>query len=272
MTTTLKKLIEDAWVDRQLLDYKDYQDAIATVILKLNKGQLRASDPIGNRWHNNDWIKRAIVLYFAIQNMEEIEVGPFVFHDKIKLKTDFKESGVRVAPQGLVSYGAFLGKEVIIMPSYVNIGAYVDEGTLINTYATIGSCAQVGKNVHISGGVRIGGVLESLQGSPVIIENNCFIGSRAVIIDGIRVKEEAIIDANVVLNSFTKIIDVTGPQPIEHKSVIPERSVVIAGSYTKKFSAGEYQVPCALIIGKRKESTDKKLSLYEALREHNLGL
>lgn len=271
MTSELKKLIQDAWEDHQLLEYKDYQDAIETVILKLNKGQLRAADPIGNRWHNNEWIKKAVTLYFALQSLEEIEFGPFVFHDKMKLKTDFKESGVRVVPNGLARYGAFLGKGVIMMPSFVNIGAYIDEGTMIDTWTTVGSCAQIGKNVHVSGGVGIGGVLEPMVDSPVIIEDNCFIGSRCTIVEGVLVKEEAVIGANVVLTSSTRIIDVSGSEPVEHSAFIPARSVVIPGSYTKKFPAGEYQVPCALIIGKRKDSTDKKLSLNDALREYKVA-
>lgn len=270
MTTDLKKLIEDAWEDRQLLEYKDYQDAIETTILKLDRGEFRVAEPIGNRWHVNEWIKKAVILYFPIRKMQVIEAGPFVFYDKMKLKTDFKESGVRVVPHGLARYGAFLGKGVIMMPSYVNIGAYVDEGTMIDTWATVGSCAQIGKNVHLSGGVGIGGMLEPVQASPVIIEDNCFIGSRCVVVEGVHIEAEAVLGANVILTASTKIIDVTGDTPVEYKSFIPTRSVVIPGSYTKKFPAGEYQVPCALIIGKRKESTDKKTSLNHALREHNV--
>jgi 2,3,4,5-tetrahydropyridine-2-carboxylate N-succinyltransferase len=272
MTAQLKQLIEDAWEDRQLLEYKDYQEAIETVILKLDQGELRVAEPIGSRWHINEWIKKAVILYFPIRKMEVIEAGPFVFHDKMKLKTNYKDLGVRVVPHGLARYGAFLGKGVIMMPSYVNIGAYVDEGTMVDTWATVGSCAQIGKNVHLSGGVGIGGVLEPLQAAPVIIEDNCFIGSRCIVVEGVHVQEEAVLGANVVLTASTKIIDVSGPEPVEYKSIVPARSVVIPGSYTKKFPSGEYQVPCALIIGKRKESTDKKTSLNEALREHQVAV
>jgi len=272
MATEFKKLIESAWEDRQLLEYKEYQDAIETVILKLDKGELRVAEPIGNRWHVNELVKKAVILYFPIRKMKVIEVGPFVFHDKMKLKTNYKELGVRVVPHGLARYGAFLGKGVILMPSYVNIGAYVDEGTMVDTWATVGSCAQVGKNVHLSGGVGLGGVLEPIQAAPVIIEDNCFIGSRCIVVEGVHVESEAVLGANVVLTASTKIIDVTGDQPIEYKSFVPSRSVVIPGSYTKRYPAGEYQVPCALIIGKRKESTDKKTSLNDALREHNVAI
>ena len=272
MTTELKKLIEDAWEDRQLLEYKDYQDAIETTILKLDKGELRVAEPIGNRWHVNHWIKKAVILYFPIRNLQVIEAGPFVFYDKMKLKTNFKEAGVQVAPQGLARYGSFLGKGVILMPSYVNVGAYVDEGTLVDTWATVGSCAQIGKNVHLSTGVDIGGSLETAQASPVIIEDNCFIGSRSIVTEGIHVGQEAILSSNVVLTASTKIIDVTGDQPVEYKSFIPARSIVIPSTYTKRFPSGEFQVPCALVIGKRKESTDKKSSLNDALREHNVAV
>ncbi|MGV8878420.1 MAG: 2,3,4,5-tetrahydropyridine-2,6-dicarboxylate N-succinyltransferase [Sphingobacteriaceae bacterium] len=272
MTPDLKKLVEDAWVDRNLLNFKEYVDAIETVIDRLDKGELRTAEPIGSRWHVNEWIKKAVILYFPIREMNEIKAGPFVFYDKMKLKTNFKEIGVRVVPHGLARYGAYLAKGVIMMPSYVNIGAYVDEGTMVDTWATVGSCAQIGKNVHLSGGVGIGGVLEPIQAAPVIIEDNCFIGSRAIVVEGVRVGREAVLGANVVLTASTKIIDVTGDEPIEYKNVVPPRSVVIPGSYTKKFPAGEYQVPCALIIGKRKESTDKKTSLNNALREHNVAV
>lgn len=272
MTEQLKSLIESAWENRQLLDYKEYQEAIATVIQKLDEGELRVAVPIGNRWHVNDWIKKAVILYFPIRQMEVQQVGPFVFHDKMKLKTNYKELGVRVVPHGIARYGAYLAKGVIMMPSYVNIGAYVDEGTMVDTWATVGSCAQIGKHVHLSGGVGIGGVLEPIQASPVIIEDNVFVGSRAIVVEGVHVQKEAVLGANVVLTASTKIIDVTGEEPVEYIGLVPERSVVIPGSYTKKFPAGEYQVPCALIIGKRKESTDKKTSLNEALREHNVAV
>jgi 2,3,4,5-tetrahydropyridine-2-carboxylate N-succinyltransferase len=272
MATDIKKLIEDAWEDRTLLGEKEYVNAIETVIERLDKGEIRVAERIGTRWHVNDWIKKAVILYFPIRTMDEIKVGPFVFHDKMKLKTDYKETGVRVVPHAIARYGAHLAKGVIMMPSYVNIGAFVDEGTMVDTWATVGSCAQIGKHVHLSGGVGIGGVLEPVQAAPVIIEDNCFIGSRAIVVEGVHVEEEAVLGANVVLTASTKIIDVTGDEPIEYKGRVPARSVVIPGSYTKKFPAGEYQVPCAIIIGTRKESTDKKTSLNDALRENNVAV
>jgi len=272
MIAELQRKIEEAWADRQLLNYPEHQDAIDTVIHQLDLGELRVAEPIGLSWHVNDWIKKAVILYFPIRQMEEIKVGPFVFHDKMKLKTNFKEQGVRVVPHGLARYGAYLAKGVIMMPSYVNIGAYVDEGTMVDTWATVGSCAQIGKYVHLSGGVGIGGVLEPVQAAPVIIEDNCFIGSRAIVVEGVHVEQEAVLGANVVLTASTKIIDVSGAEPIEYKGRVPARSVVIPGSYTKKFPAGEFQVPCALIIGQRKESTDKKTSLNDALRDHNVAV
>ena len=272
MIAELQQKIEAAWEDRQLLSYKEYTDAIEIVIQKLDLGEIRVAEPIGNRWHVNDWIKKAVILYFPIRQMEEIKVGPFVFHDKMKLKTNFKEQGVRVVPHGLARYGAYLAKGVIMMPSYVNIGAYVDEGTMVDTWATVGSCAQIGKHVHLSGGVGIGGVLEPVQAAPVIIEDNCFIGSRAIVVEGVHVEAEAVLGANVVLTASTKIIDVTGTEPVEYKGRVPARSVVIPGSYTKKFPSGEFQVPCALIIGQRKESTDKKTSLNDALRENKVAV
>src|SRR5476651_1245174 len=238
----LKKLIEDAWVDRSLMTFKEYTDAIETVIDRLDKGTLRAAEKIGTRWHVNDWVKKAVILYFPIQEMQEIKVGPFVFHDKMKLKTNYKQLGVRVVPHGIARYGAFLAKGVIMMPSYVNIGAYVDEGTMVDTWATVGSCAQIGKGVHLSGGVGIGGVLEPLQASPVIIEDGCFLGSRSIVVEGVKVEKEAVLGANVVLTQSTKIIDVSGDKPIEYRGIVPARSVVIPGSYPKKFNAGEYNV------------------------------
>lgn len=268
----LQKLIEDAWEDRQLLEYKEYAEAIRTIILKLDNGEIRVAEPIGTRWHVNEWIKKAVILYFPIREMVETEAGPFVYYDKMKLKTNYKHLGVRVVPGASARLGAYLAKGVILMPSYVNIGAYVGEGTMVDTWATVGSCAQIGKNVHLSGGVGIGGVLEPVQASPVIIEDNVFVGSRVIVVEGVRVESEAVLGANVVLTASTKIIDVTGPEPIEYKGHVPARSVVIPGSYTKKFPAGEYQVPCALIIGKRKESTDKKTSLNDALRDHNVAV
>lgn len=270
--TDLKAKIEEAWENRQLLEYKEYCYAIETVIQYLDNGKLRVAEPIGSQWHVNDWIKKAVILYFPIRKMETIEIGPFVFHDKMRLKTNYKELGVRVVPHGLARYGAYLANGVIMMPSYVNIGAYVDEGTMVDTWATVGSCAQIGKHVHLSGGVGIGGVLEPIQAAPVIIEDNVFVGSRAIVVEGVHVQSEAVLGANVVLTASTKIIDVSGSAPIEYKGFVPTRSVVIPGSYTKKFPAGEYQVPCALIIGQRKESTDKKTSLNDALREHDVAV
>jgi len=223
-------------------------------------------------WQVNEWVKKAVVLYFPIQKMETIEVGPFEFHDKMKLKTNYASLGVRVVPHAVARYGAFLASGVIMMPSYVNIGAYVDSGTMVDTWATVGSCAQIGKNVHLSGGVGIGGVLEPLQAAPVIVEDGCFIGSRCIVVEGVRVRKEAVLGANVVLTKSTKIIDVTGDTPIEYKGEVPERSVVIPGSYTKQFAAGEYQVPCALIIGKRKASTDLKTSLNDVLRDYSVAV
>jgi 2,3,4,5-tetrahydropyridine-2,6-dicarboxylate N-succinyltransferase len=268
----LQGIIEKAWADRELLKSEEIKAAIRLVVEKLDKGQLRVAERQGESWKVNEWIKKAVVLYFPIQQMETIEVGPFEFHDKIALKRNYKELGVRVVPHAIARYGSFVSKGVILMPSYVNIGAYVDEGTMVDTWATVGSCAQIGKNVHLSGGVGIGGVLEPVQAAPVIIEDNAFIGSRCIVVEGVRIGKEAVLGANVVLTASSKIIDVTGSQPVEHKNYVPERSVVIPGSYTKKFPAGDYQVGCALIIGKRKESTDKKTSLNDALRENQVSV
>src|SRR6202012_5078257 len=245
---------------------------IDTVVERLDKGDIRVAELIAGRWHTNDWIKKAVILYFPIRHMEEIEVGPFTFHDKMKLKTNFAKTGVRVVPPAIARYGAYLAKGVIMMPSYVNIGAYVDEGTMVDTWATVGSCAQIGKHVHLSGGVGIGGVLEPVQASPVIIEDNCFLGSRAIVVEGVHLEPEVVLGANVVLTASTKIIDVTHEKPIEYIGRVPARSVVIPGTYPKKFPGGEYQVPCALIIGQRKESTDKKTSLNDALRENSVAV
>jgi 2,3,4,5-tetrahydropyridine-2-carboxylate N-succinyltransferase len=267
----LKQIIENAWDNRSLLQEAATQSAIRAVVEKLDKGELRVAEPTPTGWQVNEWIKKAVILYFPIQQMETIEVGPFEFHDKIKLKRHYKELGVRVVPHAIARHGAYISKGVILMPSYVNIGAYVDEGTMVDTWATVGSCAQIGKNVHLSGGVGVGGVLEPVQAAPVIIEDNAFIGSRCIIVEGVRVGKEAVLGANVVLTASSKIIDVTGDKPVEYKNYVPERSVVIPGSYTKKFPAGDYQVPCAIIIGKRKESTDKKTSLNEALRDNNVS-
>ncbi|MCA0132099.1 2,3,4,5-tetrahydropyridine-2,6-dicarboxylate N-succinyltransferase [Winogradskyella alexanderae] len=268
----LKNVIENAWEDRSLLNNKVTVDAIRSVIGLLDEGTLRVAEPKGDGWQVNEWVKKAVVLYFPIQKMETHEVGIFEYHDKIPLKRDYALKGIRVVPHAVARHGAYISKGVIMMPSYVNIGAYVDEGTMVDTWATVGSCAQIGKNVHLSGGVGIGGVLEPLQAAPVIIEDGAFIGSRCIVVEGVRVEKEAVLGANVVLTMSTKIIDVTGAEPMEMKGVVPARSVVIPGSYTKTFSAGEYQVPCALIIGKRKESTDKKTSLNDALREYDVAV
>ncbi len=268
----MKEIIEKAWEDRTLLAEKNTQDAIREIIEELDKGILRVATPTADGWAVNEWIKKAVILYFPIQQMETFEAGPLEFYDKMKLKSNYKELGVRVVPHAVARYGAFLAKGVILMPSYVNIGAFVDEGTMVDTWATVGSCAQIGKNVHLSGGVGIGGVLEPVQAAPVIIEDNAFIGSRCIVVEGVRVGKEAVLGANVVLTMSTKIIDVTGDSPVESKGYVPERSVVIPGSYTKKFQAGEYQVPCALIIGQRKESTDLKTSLNTALRDYGVSI
>jgi len=269
----MQSIIEQAWENRSLLESKEVQDAINSVIAQLDAGTLRVAEPTADgNWKVNEWIKKAVVLYFPIRKMETIEIGPFEFHDKMALKKNYKEKGVRVVPHAVARYGSYLSKGVILMPSYVNIGAYVDEGTMVDTWATVGSCAQIGKNVHLSGGVGIGGVLEPLQAAPVIIEDGAFIGSRCIVVEGVRVGKEAVLGANVVLTKSTKIIDVTGEKPIETKGYVPERSVVIPGSYAKKFPAGEFQVPCALIIGKRKASTDLKTSLNDALRENDVAV
>lgn len=268
----LKEIIEKTWENRELLNQVENQQAIRDVIELIDKGQLRVAEPKGNEWQVNEWVKKAVVLYFPIQKMETIEVGPFEFHDKMKLKTNYASLGVRVVPHAVARYGAFLANGVIMMPSYVNIGAYVDSGTMVDTWATVGSCAQIGKNVHLSGGVGIGGVLEPLQAAPVIVEDGCFIGSRCIVVEGVRVRKEAVLGANVVLTKSTKIIDVSGEKPVEYIGEVPERSVVIPGSYTKKFAAGEYQVPCALIIGKRKASTDLKTSLNDVLRDYSVAV
>ncbi len=269
---SLQQTIENIWDNRELLQNEDSQKAIREVISLVDKGELRTAEPTENGWQVNEWVKKAVVMYFPIQKMETIEVGPFEFHDKMPLKRGYAEKGVRVVPHAVAREGAYIAPGVIMMPSYVNIGAYVDSGTMVDTWATIGSCAQIGKNVHLSGGVGIGGVLEPLQAAPVIIEDDCFIGSRCIVVEGVHVEKEAVLGANVVLTASTKIIDVTGDTPIEIKGRVPARSVVIPGSYTKQYPAGEYQVPCALIIGQRKESTDKKTSLNDALRENNVAV
>lgn len=268
----LKKLIEEAWSNRELLQNNTYSDAVRAVIEEVDKGRLRVASPEQDKWVVNEWVKQAILMYFGIQQMQTWTLPPFEFYDKMLLKSNYKELGVRAVPHAVARYGAYVARNVVLMPSYVNIGAYVDEGSMVDTWATVGSCAQIGKGVHLSGGVGIGGVLEPLQASPVIIEDGCFIGSRCIVVEGVVVEKEAVLGANVVLTQSTKIIDVSGNEPIEYKGRVPARSVVIPGSYTKKFNAGEYQVSCALIIGQRKASTDLKTSLNDALRDFNVSV
>ena len=273
----LKASIEQAWHNRELLKETSFQDDIRSVIDEIDKGRLRVAEPsssdgTNHKWKVNEWVKQAILLYFGIQEMKTWEVPPFEFYDKMLLKKNYKELGVRAVPHAVARYGSFLGRNVVLMPSYVNIGAYVDEGTMVDTWATVGSCAQIGKGVHLSGGVGIGGVLEPLQAEPVVIEDGCFIGSRCIVVEGVHVEKEVVLGANVVLTKSTKIIDVSGEKPVEYKGMVPSRSVVIPGSYTKEFTAGSYNVSCALIIGKRKESTDLKTSLNDALRDFNVAV
>ncbi len=270
--TQYQTLIEEVYSNRALLSDKKYEDAIRAVIEEVDKGRLRVSQPTENGWEVNQWVKQAILLYFGIQKMKTWDVAPFEFYDKMELKKGYEALGVRAVPHAVARYGAYIARNVVLMPSYVNIGAYVDEGTMVDTWATVGSCAQIGKHVHLSGGVGIGGVLEPLQAAPVVIEDGCFIGSRCIVVEGVRVEKEAVLGANVVLTQSTKIIDVSGPEPIEMKGIVPARSVVIPGNYTKKFPAGEFGVGCALIIGKRKESTDLKTSLNDALRDFNVSI
>jgi len=269
---TDKNLIEAAWENRELIKDSGTQKAIENVVELLDKGAIRVAEPDGENWLVNDWIKKAVILYFPLQKMETIEVGPLEFHDKIKLKSGYADLGVRVVPHAIARYGSFVNRGVVMMPSYINIGAYVDSGTMVDTWATVGSCAQVGKNVHLSGGVGIGGVLEPVQAAPVIIEDEAFIGSRCILVEGVRIGKEAVLGANVTLTASSKIIDVTGDEPVIYKGYVPPRSVVIPGSYPKEFAAGTYNVPCALIIGTRKESTNKKTSLNDALRENNVSV
>lgn len=268
--SNLENIISKAWENRELLKDEATIRAIREVIELLDQGKLRCAEPTKEGWQVNEWVKKAVVLYFPIQKMETLEAGIFEYHDKIPLKTNYKERNIRVVPNAVARHGSYISSGVIMMPSYVNIGAYVDEGTMVDTWATVGSCAQVGKNVHISGGVGIGGVLEPLQAAPVIVEDNAFLGSRSIVVEGVRVEKEAVLGANVVLTASTKIIDVTGDKPKEIKGVVPAHSVVIPGSYKKTFPAGDYNVPCALIIGKRKESTNKKTSLNDALRTYDV--
>ncbi len=268
----LQELIQKAWADRELLKEEKYADGIRNLIEEVDKGRLRTASPTTEGWQVNEWVKQGILLYFGIQQMQTYSMPPFEFYDKMKLKSGYAALGVRAVPHAIARYGAYLAKNVVLMPSYVNIGAYVDEGTMVDTWATVGSCAQIGKGVHLSGGVGIGGVLEPLQASPVIIEDGCFIGSRCIVVEGVRVEKEAVLGANVVLTKSTKIIDVSGSAPVETKGVIPARSVVIPGTYNKQFAAGEYGVGCALIIGQRKASTDLKTSLNDALRDFNVSV
>lgn len=268
----MKELIQAAFENRELIKEEKYKDAVRAAIEEIDKGRVRVAEPTEDGWQVNEWAKQAILLYFGVQQMQTWNIEPFEFHDKMLLKKDYASMGVRAVPHAVARYGSYLAKNVVMMPSYVNIGAYVDEGTMVDTWATVGSCAQIGKHVHLSGGVGIGGVLEPLQATPVIIEDGCFIGSRCIVVEGVVVEKEAVLGANVVLTQSTKIIDVSAEEPVEMKGRIPARSVVIPGSYTKKFPAGEYNVSCALIIGKRKESTDKKTSLNDALRDFNVSV
>ncbi|MNS16977.1 2,3,4,5-tetrahydropyridine-2,6-dicarboxylate N-succinyltransferase [compost metagenome] len=268
----MQQLIEQAFADRSLLQQPNYEEAVRSVIEAVDKGTLRVAEPTADGWKVNEWVKQAILMYFGIQKMKTWTLEPFEFHDKMELKKDYAALGVRAVPHAVARYGAYIAKNVVLMPSYVNIGAFVDEGTMVDTWATVGSCAQIGKHVHLSGGVGIGGVLEPLQASPVIIEDGCFIGSRCIVVEGVHVEKEAVLGANVVLTKSTKIIDVSGAEPVEYRGRVPARSVVIPGSYTKSFPAGDYQVSCALIIGQRKESTDLKTSLNDALRDFNVAV
>ncbi|HRH59894.1 MAG TPA: 2,3,4,5-tetrahydropyridine-2,6-dicarboxylate N-succinyltransferase [Chitinophagaceae bacterium] len=268
----LQQQILDAWSNRELLKDETYSNAVRAVIEEVDKGRLRVAQPTADEWQVNEWVKQAILLYFGIQQMQTWELAPFEFYDKMLLKKNYKELGVRAVPHAVARYGAYIARNVVLMPSYVNIGAYVDEGTMVDTWATVGSCAQIGKGVHLSGGVGIGGVLEPLQAAPVIVEDGCFIGSRCIVVEGVRVEKEAVLGANVVLTQSTKIIDVSGSEPIEYKGIVPARSVVIPGTYNKDFNAGSFGVSCALIIGKRKPSTDLKTSLNDALRDFNVSV
>ena len=267
-----RELIEQVWKDRELLKDENYTMAIKAVIEELDKGRLRVASPTDQGWVVNEWVKQAILLYFGVQPMQTWTIPPFEFYDKMLLKKHYQALGVRAVPHAVARYGAYLAKNVVLMPSYVNIGAYVDEGTMVDTWATVGSCAQIGKGVHLSGGVGIGGVLEPLQASPVIVEDGCFIGSRCIVVEGVKVEKEAVLGANVVLTQSTKIIDVSGSEPVEYRGQVPARSVVIPGTYQKQFPAGSYGVSCALIIGQRKPSTDLKTSLNDALRDFNVSV
>lgn len=272
MDNSLINDIEKCWTNRELIHDRLFRERIAQVIELLDAGKVRVAENRGETWQVNEWVKKAILLYFITMKAEKITAGPFQYFDKIGLKTGWEEKGVRVVPQALARYGSYVAKGVVLMPSYINIGAYVDSGTMVDTWATVGSCAQIGKNVHLSGGVGIGGVLEPVQDAPVIIEDGCFIGSRSIVVEGVRIKKESVLGANVVITKSTRIIDVTSEAPVEMKGEVPERSVVIPGSYGKKFPAGTYQVPCAIIIGKRKASTDLKTSLNDVLRDYQISV
>ena len=270
MYTEYKEIVERAWDDRSLLAEAATKEAVRAVVEAVDKGTLRTAEPIDpekSLWQVNEWVKKAIIMYFPIQEMRTMRGGELEWYDKMELKHGYEKLGVRVVPQAVARYGAYIAPGAILMPSYVNIGAYVDTGTMVDTWATVGSCAQIGKHVHLSGGVGIGGVLEPVQAAPVIIEDNCFIGSRSIVVEGAHVCREAVLGSNTVITGSTHIIDVTGDEPVEYRGYVPPRSVVVAGTYPKRFPAGEYGVACALIIGRRKESTDKKTSLNDALRD-----
>jgi len=270
---THRELIERAWDDRALLSDPAVVDAVESTLAELDRGTVRVATPLDDgEWQVNEWVKKAILLYFPLHQSTTTEVGPFEFHDKIPLKRGFAAQNVRVVPHAIARYGSFIESGAILMPSYVNIGAYVGAGSMVDTWATVGSCAQIGRNVHLSGGVGIGGVLEPPQAAPVIIEDDCFIGSRCIVVEGVRVGREAVLGANVVLTKSTHIIDVTGNEAVTHRGVVPPKSVVIPGTYAKSFAAGIYQVSCALIIGRRTESTDKKTSLNQVLRDYQVAV
>ncbi|OUN76561.1 2,3,4,5-tetrahydropyridine-2,6-dicarboxylate N-succinyltransferase [Alistipes sp. An54] len=271
----LKTRIDQAWENRELLHDESYRQTIRQVIDLVDRGQLRTAQPVAEgseEWQVNEWVKKAVLLYFPIQPMRKMQAGELEWFDKMELKHDYERLGVRVVPHAVARYGAYIAPGAILMPSYVNIGAYVDTGTMVDTWATVGSCAQIGRHVHLSGGVGIGGVLEPVQAAPVIIEDNCFIGSRSIVVEGAHVCREAVLGSNTVITGSTHIIDVTGPEPVTYKGYVPARSVVVPGSYRKQFPAGEYSVSCALIIGRRKESTDKKTSLNDALRDFGVSI
>lgn len=273
MYSELKEIIGQAWENRELLKEESVRQAVRQTVELVDKGELRTAQPVDpekSQWQVNEWVKKAIILYFPIQPMRKMEAGELEWYDKMELKHGYEQLGVRAVPHAVARYGAYIAPGAILMPSYVNIGAYVDTGTMVDTWATVGSCAQIGKHVHLSGGVGIGGVLEPIQGSPVIIEDECFIGSRCIVVEGAHIRKGAVLGAGVVITGSTKIIDVSGPEPVEYRGEVPERSVVIPGTLPKKFPAGQYDVPCALIIGKRKASTDAKTTLNDALRTYDV--